>query len=67
VNLKIGGLQGGKLAFRRLELDSDTASNQENDRMRMRRSETLQDIAEVQDSFDLPPYGVVLVSLRRLD
>jgi alpha-L-arabinofuranosidase len=67
VNLKIGGLQSGKLAFRRLALDSDTASNQENHRMRLRRNETLEDSGEVQDRFDLPPYGVVLVSLRKLE
>jgi hypothetical protein len=67
VNLKIGGLQVGKLAFRRLALDSDTASNQENDRMRLQRNETLEDIVEARDSFDLPPYGIALVSLRRLE
>jgi hypothetical protein len=55
------------LAFRRLALDSDTASNQENHRMRLRRNETLEDSGEVQDRFDLPPYGVVLVSLRKLE
>jgi hypothetical protein len=42
-------------------------ANQENDRMRMQRSDTPDSSGEVRDSFDLPPYGVVLVSARKLD
>ena len=65
--MKIGGLAGGKLALRRLALDSDTAGNQENDRMRLQRSETFDGVAAAQDSFDLPAYGAALISLRRLE
>jgi hypothetical protein len=42
-------------------------ANQENDRMRMRRSDTPDGSGKVRDSFDLPPYGVVLVFVRKLD
>ncbi|MFN7993469.1 MAG: glycosyl hydrolase [Bryobacteraceae bacterium] len=65
VNLNINSLAQGKWTLRRIALDSDTASNQENDRMRVRRAETAENVTAMQDSFDLPPYGVVLVSLRK--
>jgi xylan 1,4-beta-xylosidase len=65
VNLKIGGLAAARWALRRLALDSDTASNQENDRMRVQRTETFRNATRIEDTFDLPAYGVVLVSLRK--
>jgi len=64
VSLKIGGLPAARWTLRRLALDSNTASNQENDRMRVQRTETRQNATVVEDSFDLPAYGMVLVSLR---
>ena len=66
IQLAVRNLKGKRWAYRRLMLDAATASNQENDRMRAARNDTLQDAGEAKDSFDLPPYGVALVSLRRL-
>jgi xylan 1,4-beta-xylosidase len=65
VNLKVDGLGEGNWSMRRIALDSDTASNQENDRMRVERTDRQQNVRAISDSFDLPPYGVVLVSLRK--
>lgn len=65
VNLKIAGFAEGRWTLRRLALDSETASNQENDRMRVERVETQESAVSMEDSFDLPAYGVVLVSLRK--
>lgn len=65
VNVKIGGLGAGQWTLRRLALDSETASNQENDRMRVERTSTGLNATGIEDSFDLPAYGVVLVSLRK--
>jgi hypothetical protein len=56
-------LPGRRWALRRFTLDAATASNQENDRLCLERNDTL-DGSAVEDSFELPPYGVGLVALR---
>jgi hypothetical protein len=66
VNLVLRNVSGRKWKFRRFMLDTDTASNQENDRMRMRRAEDFGGAEEFRDAFTLPAYGVALVSARRL-
>jgi len=65
VDLALRNLKGKTWMFRRFLLDAETASNQENDRMRMARAEQFEG-GEFQDGFTLPPYGVALVALRRL-
>jgi hypothetical protein len=65
VNLRVNNLKGQSWMLRRFRLDSETASNQENDRMRMERAEALASAGEIRDAFELPPYGVALISLRR--
>ena len=65
VTLRIGGVPPGRWTLRRLALDSDTASNQENDRLRVRKTETRVNVIQFEDTFDLPSYGIVLVSLRK--
>ena len=58
-------MPGGKWTLRGLALDSATASNQENDRMRVRRTETRENATVFEDSFELPAYEVALVSLQQ--
>ena len=65
-NLVLRNLKGKSWMLRRFVLDTQTASNQENDRVRMVRAENLGEGAEYRESFELPPYGVSLVALRRL-
>ena len=65
VNLRMNNLNGKSWMLRRFMLDSETASNQENDRMRMERAEALTGVSEIRDTFELLPYGVALISLRR--
>jgi hypothetical protein len=65
VNLRLSNLKGKSWMLRRFRLDSETASNQENDRMRLERAETLGGAGDIQDTFELPPYGVTLIALRR--
>jgi hypothetical protein len=65
VNLRVNNLKGQSWMLRRFRLDSETASNQENDRLRMERAEALSGAGEIRDAFELPPYGVALISLRR--
>ena len=66
VNLVLRNVSGRKWMFRRFMLDTETASNQENDRMRMTRAEEFGGGEEFRDAFTLPAYGVALVSARRL-
>jgi xylan 1,4-beta-xylosidase len=66
LDVVIGNLPGKHWLTRRILLDSATASNQENDRMRVLRSELLENVSEVKDSFELPGYGVSLISLKQL-
>jgi hypothetical protein len=67
VNLLVRNLKGKTWIVRRIVLDSGTASNQENDRMRVVRNDTIQNATELADSFELPGYGVTLISLKRLN
>jgi hypothetical protein len=67
VNLAINNLGGKRWAVRRILLDAETASNQENDRLRVVRDETLEAVDVFKDSFDLPGYGVTLISLKKLE
>jgi len=67
LDVVIKNLPGKQWLIRRMFLDSATASNQENDRMRVVRSEASENVSEVNDSFELPPYGVTLIALKRLD
>jgi hypothetical protein len=66
VNLKIEGMPGGEWTLRGLMLDSATTSNQENDRLRVRKTETRENVTGFEDSFELLAYGVALVSLQRV-
>jgi hypothetical protein len=65
VRLAFQNLNGRRWALRRFNLDAATASNQENDPLRMERNDAIEGAA-AEDSFELPPYGVALVSLRRV-
>jgi hypothetical protein len=56
VALSLRNLPGEKWTYRRLMLDTATASSQENDRLR--------ESADI-EKFDLPPYGVTLISARK--
>ena len=66
VQLAFRNLKGARYAVRRLTLDAATPSNQENDRLRMTRNDTLEKPSTAEDVFDLPPYGVALVSLKNV-
>jgi hypothetical protein len=65
VRLTLQNLGAGKWTVRRFLLDAETSSNQENDRMRLRQAEDIPG-GEFSASFTLPPYGVALISARRL-
>jgi hypothetical protein len=66
VRLVIRNLQSKRCLLRRFLLDTATASNQENDRMRLMRTESFDGVGEISDTFDLPAYGVTQIALRNL-
>jgi len=66
IRLLIRNFPGQRCVFRRFLLDTETASNQENDRVKVQRSATFNDTKEMTDVFDLPPYGIALIVVCKL-
>jgi len=67
VNLSIANLEGKKWKYYRRMFDAETASNDENDRLRLEGMQSIEDKHGVQDAFDLAPYGITFIALKRFD
>jgi xylan 1,4-beta-xylosidase len=65
VRVAIRNLNGKKWFFRRTMLDAVAANNDENARLHPVRTQNLENITELEEGFELPPYGVALLSLRQ--
>jgi hypothetical protein len=65
VKLSVTGLPGKKWRYYRRLLDAETASNDENDRLRLLTSRALDDRDSVGETFELPGYGVTFVSIKK--
>ena len=65
VALKVTNLEGRKWRYYRRTFDAVTASNDENDRLRLEGIQSIEDKREISDTFDLAPYGMIFIAIKK--
>jgi len=67
VDLKVTDLDGKKWRFYRRTFDAAGASNDENDRLHLAAHGDITDTRAWKDSFDLEPYGITFIALKKFE
>lgn len=67
VKLSIDGLDGKKWRYYRRMFDAETASNDENDRLRLAEIKSIGEEGRVEDEFELEPYGITFIAIKKFE
>ncbi len=65
VQLEVANLSGKKWRYYRRDFDAETASSDENDRLRLVSHGDIEDARKWSEEFTLAPYGITFVALKK--